>query len=98
VSEATIPTAFYVPFKRTIWHRLGYGSRRASRFDDLDDSPEWAPGHVVTEVRAYLDWRDRLRLLVSGRLMVEVTMKTDAPVMRSLSSSAIGVMPPRKGH
>ena len=36
------------------------------------DLPEWAEDRIYTEVVCYIGWFDRLRLLVQGKLTVEV--------------------------
>lgn len=56
--------------------------------------PGFAPGEFGTSVVVYLDWRDRLRMLVSGLLRVEVRTATDCVVERAKSRSVVYVLPP----
>lgn len=81
--------AHYTP---TIWQRLGFGGCSSPNLDDVDD--DYAPGAIgiVTTVR--FDWLDRLRILVSGNVMVNTRCRTDVIVERSMSRSAVSVLPP----
>jgi hypothetical protein len=49
---------------------------------------------MTTGVYGRFDWRDRLRLLVSGNIYVEINIKTDVAVMKCSSTSALSVLPP----
>lgn len=79
-----------------IWRTLGFGMN--SRMDMVDwrceEEPDFAPGALITDTVAHLDFLDRLRVLVSGRVRVEVSTKTDVLVKKSKSMAAVGVMPP----
>lgn len=77
--------------KRTIWNRLGFCTPHARHVDDI---PDYAPGELITEATVTIDWWDRLRILVSGRAMVQTAIKTDVPVARSFAVSAFAVLPP----
>lgn len=88
--------AFYAADKRTYWQRLVarlFPVRRMRNFGDLDG---FAPSYMSTFIRARIDWRDRLRLLVSGRLHIEVQTKTDVAVSKMVSQSVVYVLPPAK--
>jgi len=94
-----IPTggAFFAVDTRPWWRRLlahFFPTGRAAIPEDLDG---WAPSHMQTHVVACLDWRDRLRVLVSGRLHVQTNTKTDVQVSRMHSASAVWVEPPFNG-
>lgn len=89
------------PWPMRLWRRLGFRMARATR--DIEDDAEeraradgFVPGYLITRTVATIDWRDRLRLLVSGRLEVEVATQTDVLVRKSRSSADIGVLPPGK--
>jgi hypothetical protein len=85
---------FAMAHRPTLWNRLGFGACAAHVPDHVDEAPEWAPGALSTETRIVLDWRDRLRVLLSGRMMVSLKTKTDVPVRRALSVSSVSVLPP----
>ena len=59
-----------------------------------EEEPGFAPGALITDTVAHLDFLDRLRVLVSGKVRIEVSTKTDVLVKKSKSMSAVGVMPP----
>lgn len=86
--------AFYAVHHPTIWQRLGFGRCRAPRPEEDEYAEGFAPSWLVTGVVCHLDWRDRLRVLVSGNLHVECALKTDVVVERSRSTSAVSVLPP----
>lgn len=50
--------------------------------------------YLTTEVRIHADWRDRLRFLVSGRVVVQVRTYTDVEVQEAASASTFHVEPP----
>lgn len=60
------------------------------------DPPEkgFAPSCLHTETHCVLDWRDRLRVLLTGHVLVDVWTKTDVEVKKSYSRSQIAVLPP----
>lgn len=82
--------AYSIAPRRTLLKRLF-----PSRFVPLPDDVEgMAPGAITTRITCSLDWTDRLRLLVSGRLEVMIRTQTDAPVERAVSTSACWVKEP----
>lgn len=80
--------------RKGIWHWLGFGTCAASL--DEENNPGFAPGYFSTETVLVLNWKGRLRVLVSGLVMVSVASKTDVLVKKSVSVSAFSVMPPMK--
>lgn len=44
---------------------------------------------ITTEIRSRLDWRDRLRAIVSGRLRATVLTYTDVEVKEAESATAL---------
>lgn len=82
---------FYAAARPTIWQRLGFGYAHAPR-PELADG--WAPSWFVVGSVCHLDWRDRLRVLISGNLHVEAAVKTDVIISRSRATSAVSVLPP----
>lgn len=79
-----------------IWRALGFGMNNSMDMTDwrCEEEPGFAPGALVTDTVVHLDFLDRLRVLVGGRLRIEVSTKTDVLVKKSKSMSAVGVMPP----
>lgn len=86
--------AFAQIARPTIWQRLGFGTAHAPRPDEDELLEGFAPSWFIVGCYARLSWRARLRVLVSGNLMVETAVKTDVTVSRSLARSAISVLPP----
>lgn len=86
--------ALYLVHRPSVWERLGFKGAYVPRPDADEQVPGYAPSWIICETFAYLDWRDRLRVLLSGRFMVQVALKTDVEVRRHSASSAVGVLPP----
>ncbi len=79
------PTNTYKIIRPTIWQRLGFGTCLA---------PDVEPPRLATRIILVLDWRDRLRVLLSGRIMVAVGVEIDEPVRAKASLSRMSVLPP----
>jgi len=79
--------------KRTIWSHLGFGTCSAF-FEDDDEDDGFAPGSLLTETFGHFDWRDRLRVLVSGKIMISARTKTDVPVDTAVTVSKVSILPP----
>lgn len=65
-----------------------------NHLDAPDDLEGYAPSYMVTDTYSYLDWKDRLRVLVSGKLRLKTQTKTDVIVTKMVSTSALTVLPP----
>ena len=78
-------------FSDRLWSRLGFGMCHVPAPEDTEG---FAPSYIVTGVISQLDWRDRIRALVSGKIMVETHTKTDVIVGKMESVSRISVLPP----
>ena len=89
--------AFFAVDIRPWWHRLLVRMFPAASLAIPEDLEGWAPSYMQTHVVVCLDWRDRLRVLVSGRLHVQTNTKTDVHVERMASTSAVWVEPPFSG-
>jgi hypothetical protein len=61
-----------------------------------EDTEGFAPSYLVTGCVCQFDWKDRLRILVSGRIRVEIQTKTDVIVRRTQSQSTVNVLPPSR--
>ena len=89
--------AFYArpPLRERIVRSLGFGRCSSPRFDEIsDDDPNWAAATLQVSTIVNLDWLDRLRLLIGGRLLVEASVKTDVIVRHSMARSNVGVLSP----
>lgn len=83
----------YMVYKPTIWQRMGFGECAAPPLDD-EDYPAMAVGRLITETVIHLSWQDRIRMLVSGKLMSCVSQKTDIGVTHCVSKASTSVLPP----
>src|ERR1700678_741778 len=59
-----------------------------------EDLEGYAPSYIRTGVIAVFDWKDRLRLLVSGKICMRIQTKTDVIVTKMVSTSEFSVLPP----
>lgn len=88
--------------KRTIadriWRFLGYGFRNDENLLEwrLQHPPPdgFALGVFHTEMHVRLDWRDRLRVLLSGHLVLDAYSKTDVTVNKAMTLSEVSVLRP----
>lgn len=68
-----------------LWRRLGFS---------VPAWPEMEGGNLMTDVTAILGWTDRLRVLVSGQVMIRIsTICQHSPGLVE-SESTLGVLPP----
>lgn len=92
--------AAYVPpswRQRLIWALGLYRKHNDELFDWRNmDPPEegFVPSCLHTETHCILDWKDRLRVLFTGHVVVDVWTKTDVLVKKSKSRSEVAVLPP----
>jgi|HubBroStandDraft_1064217.scaffolds.fasta_scaffold09885_12 hypothetical protein len=78
------------PWHEKMWQRLGFHNAHASR---PDHSEHW----IITGIHVRLSRLDRLRVLLSGRLHVEVCVSTEHDAGRTVSQSSAAVTRPRRG-
>jgi hypothetical protein len=76
-----------------LWNVLGFRERHPER-SHMEGDARFAPGAIVTHARAHLGLWDRIRLLVSGRLVVSVRIITDVPVGLAITRSAFSICRP----
>lgn len=92
-------SAFYVKptIRQRIWWALGFCWKKTDENFEwrMMEPPEegFAPGALHTETHVLLDWKDRLRVLVTGHIGIDVYTKTDVPVKRARSRSDVAVLP-----
>ena len=81
--------------QRGLWERLMSKAFPRSKLPiPEDDRPGFAPAYLLVYVEAHLDWRDRLRMLVSGKCEVQVRIYTDVAVKRTFIESRYTVLKP----
>lgn len=93
---AHTPNAFYYEPPRHIrawyatWRWLGFGHPYIEH-----DAPEgYLPGPLTTNVRISFSWGDRLRILLTGRGIVQTCTWTDVEVVSATSVSKFRVPMP----
>lgn len=86
-----------------LWARLGFGMARAPR--DIEEGAEeraaadgFVLGSLVVTSFVTWGWPDRLRILISGRTMMETATQTDVIVLKSRATAAQSVLPPGSKH
>jgi hypothetical protein len=77
---------------------MGFRECHAPRPDEDENVEGFAPSWFIVVTRIRFDWKDRLRALVSGNLMVECACKTDAIINKSRATSAVSVLPPGRAR
>jgi hypothetical protein len=90
----TETVGYYALQRFSLWRCLGFGECRALRPEEDELTEGWAPSWFAVGTKAHLDWRDRLRVLISGNLHIDHAIKTDAIINKSRATSAISVLPP----
>lgn len=78
----------------SFWRWLGFGHPYVRVPAELEEAEGWSPGCSVQDVAVYVDWLDRLRVLVSGKVMVQVSTQMDVMPGRMRSWSDFRVLPP----
>lgn len=86
------PQNYCMKYKPTLWNRMGFNTCHANLEDA--DHPDLAEAYITTNVFTNFDWRDRLRILFSGKIMTAVATKTNIPVDTAISKSIVSVLPP----
>jgi hypothetical protein len=86
--------AFYKVDTPTLWERLMRRLFPAKAVQPFDPMPGFAAGDMISNVRVRLDMRDRLRVLISGRIAVDIRHATDVEVGRIVSRSEFYVLAP----
>lgn len=87
-------TGGYAPDPRRWWERVLSRLFPAQHIEPPEDIEGFAPGYTRTEIHVHMDWLDRLRALVSGRVTVTVITQTDVHVSKMRIGSTFWVNPP----
>lgn len=94
--ETKAAVGYYAADNRPLWKRWLSRLFPQQYLPIPEDLEGFAASYMVTGVVAHLDWKDRLRVLVSGNLRVEIQTKTDVIVTTMVSTSLMSVLPPGK--
>ena len=79
-------------FMQRAWRRLGWRYHMV----DLPETPEVdrMPGWAMTRVRLQFSVADRMRLLFTGRVRLDIRQKMSADVADIVSATSIEILPP----
>lgn len=79
-------------FMQRAWRRLGWRYHLV----DLPETPEVErmPGWAMTRVRLEFSFGDRIRLLLTGRVRLDIRQKLSADVADIVSAASIEILPP----
>ncbi len=81
------------PRKIRFWRWLGFAEKHAAR-PDVPEFKDYAEGWQIVASIWLLDWKDRLRVLISGRIMCHTAIKTLPAIERFTNTAAFSVLPP----
>lgn len=83
---------YAVEFKPTFWQNLWWalGFKHAYQERPEDDEAQY----IVNHTTIVMDWKDRIRALVSGKLSVETVIETKEAVNLILTTQDFKVIPP----
>lgn len=82
-------SAFYAQDSRPIWKCLLSKLFPSRWIGSVQDGE-----YITNETTCYLDFTDRLRVLVSGKVRVYLEIKTEGPVLCLNSQSVVYILPP----
>lgn len=86
--------SYVAPDERPLYQRLVSRLFPGRYLDCPENLDGFAPAYIMNDVITVLDWKDRLRLLWSGKMRCHTRIKTDVVVSRMESESAVYVLPP----
>ena len=79
--------------KAKIYRFLGYGDCLQPDFENDPYDVGYAEANLQTVVFVHLGFADRIRLLLTGGMVVRTSTKTDQIILRSYSKSNTGILP-----
>ena len=82
-----------IGFWSQIARLFGYGDCLQPDFENDPFAEGYAEASLQTVVFVHLDFKDRLRLLLTGNMVVRTSTKTDQIIMRSYSKSKTSILP-----
>lgn len=74
-----------------LWKRLGFRYRLVDLPEGIEET---MPGWMMTKVVFGFSFWDRVRLLISGRMLVEIRQATSAKVDECISAASFKIEPP----
>ena len=79
------------PYRRhQFWSWLGFTYHHIElEYDDTE-----LPGWMKTEIMLRFSWLDRLRLLATGKVKLDVTQATNVKVDQCISATSMRIIPP----
>ena len=91
---APTPNAFAMEYRPTLrerfWRKMGFHHHHP----EMSEEGEKFPGWIMLQSVSHIDWRDRLRILVSGRILFKAEIRCDVPVGETISAAALSVIAP----
>lgn len=72
------------------WRALGYCSHRPVMSEEGEKLPFW----IMTNVNVNMSILDRIRLLISGKMIVRTETRTDVPVATTITASSVEIERP----
>jgi hypothetical protein len=98
MSETTNGGCFYAEYKPTLserfWRAMGFKRAYVHAPNFMEEVEGFVSGSITTNVICHMGWLDRLRLLVSGKMIVALATMTNVTVDRAVTVSECGVLPP----
>jgi hypothetical protein len=90
--ETNFAMEYRSTFMLRVWRRLGWRYQLV----ELPETPEVErmPGWAMTRVRLHFSLVDRVRLLLTGRVRVDIRQKMSADVADIVSAASIEILPP----
>jgi hypothetical protein len=91
-TENAFAAEYWPTFMQRTWRRLGWRYQMV----DLPETPEveHMPGWAMTRVLLDFSLGDRLRLLLTGRVRLDIRQKLSADVADIVSATSIEILPP----
>ena len=91
---ATTPNACYMEYRPTFaerfWRKAGY----RYQLQELPEETSTMPGWAMTRIYLHFSFMDRVRLLISGNLHLDVRQAMSESVTTVVSSTSIDIMRP----
>ena len=82
-----------------IWRALGFRMAYVHTPEEWSkESPDWAIGGLTTDTFISVSIADRLRILLTGKAMMQIKTRTDKEVVHAQSISDFAVMPLGRQH
>jgi hypothetical protein len=95
--QHTRPLAGAPPtLRERFWRWLGFTEPIGPEMPD--EMEGYAAGYLMHEVTIVLDWKDRLRALISGTARIRIKAFTDVRISRSWSRAEMRFLPPSRRH